>query len=757
MDEKKPAIEVIDAHQNNLKNISVTLPVGEITVFTGVSGSGKSSLVFGILAAESQRQLNFTFPSYLRNRLPQSGTPQVRHISGLSTAIIVDQKPIGTNSRSTVGTATDASPLLRLIFSRIGQPSAGYSPAFSFNDPSGMCPHCQGSGEVFDIDESELIDMHKSINEGAFNFKAYHPGSWYWKWYKRTQLFDADKKLIDYTPQELDLLLYAEPMPLKNPPPGWYATAKYEGIVHRFRKMFIDNISEGMQRRFRDDLERIIHKMKCPLCQGARLNQAALACKIDGQNIAQLSDLPVRHLVDIVSDWQSPDILPAVENLQLLLRTMIDLGLGYMQLSRPTPTLSGGEAQRIKMVRHLGSSLTRFTYIFDEPSTGLHPFEVKHFGEILKKLRDKGNTLFVVEHDPDLITIADNIVDMGPGSGDEGGNVLFSGPYAEFLLSDTATAKYMMSPRMFKTPRQPEHSGLILENINENNLKNISVEIYRRIVTVVTGLAGSGKSTLIRALLQRYPEVYFLDQSPLHGSIRSSIATYLNIMDTLRTYFAKANGVERSWFSTASKGACEACQGKGIRTTELAFLGNAEAECEACKGSGYNPTALSYRYQNKSIAEVMQLTVSQALAFFNGDTKVTEPLARMQQVGAGYLTIGRSTSTLSGGERQRVKLSTVIAQKEMILVLDEPTTGLHGQDVQHFLSLLQQLVDNGTTLIVVEHNLDVMLNADWIIDLGPKAGDEGGEIVYSGPAEAIVDCERSLTGQVLDRYLSESN
>ena len=756
MTKLKSTIEVIEASQNNLKNVSVSLPVDKITVFTGVSGSGKSSLVFGVLAAESQRQLNFTFPSYLRNRLPQSSTPHVRHISGLSTAIIVDQKPIGTNSRSTVGTATDASPLLRLIFSRVGKPWAGYSPAFSFNDASGMCPACQGSGEVFDIDESELIDMSKSINEGAFNFKAYQPGSWYWKWYKRTGLFDADKKLQDYTQQELELLLHAEPAPLKNPPAGWYATAKYKGIVHRFRHMFIDNISEGMQKRFHDELQRIIHKMTCPLCAGARLNQAALACKIDGQNIAQLSDLPVRRLVDIVSEWQSPDILPAVENLLLLLRTMIDLGLGYMQLSRTTPTLSGGEAQRIKMVRHLGSSLTRFTYIFDEPSTGLHPLEVQHFGEILRKLCDKGNTVLIVEHDPDLITLADHIVDMGPGSGSEGGNVLFSGPYAQFLRSGTPTAASMTAPRHFRTTRQPQQIALAIEDLNLNNLKDINVEIYQGILTVLTGVAGSGKSTLVKALIHRYPLISYLDQSPLHGSIRSTVATYLDIMDRIRTHFAKENGVARAWFSAASKGGCEVCKGKGIRTSELAFLGNAESECEACNGSGYNPTALNYLYRGSSIDQVMALTVSQALTFFADDTSITQPLLRMEQVGTGYLTIGRATSTLSGGERQRVKLSTVMAQREAILILDEPTTGLHGQDVSHFLALIQQLVDSGTTVIMVEHNLDVMLSADWIIDLGPGAGDEGGEIVYRGQADAIVDCTRSLTGKALRRYLQES-
>lgn len=757
MTKSKLTIEVIEASQNNLKNISVSLPVDEITVFTGVSGSGKSSLVFGVLAAESQRQLNFTFPSYLRNRLPQSGTPHVRHISGLSTAIIVDQKPIGTNSRSTVGTATDASPLLRLIFSRVGKPWAGYSPAFSFNDASGMCPACQGSGEVYDIDESELIDMSKSINEGAFNFKAYQPGSWYWKWYKRTGLFDADKKLQDYTQQELELLLHAEPAPLKNPPAGWYATAKYEGIVHRFRHMFIDNISQGMQKRFHDELQRIIHKMTCPLCAGARLNQAALACKIDGQNIAQLSDLPVRRLADIVSEWQSPDILPAVENLLLLLRTMIDLGLGYMQLSRTTPTLSGGEAQRIKMVRHLGSSLTRFTYIFDEPSTGLHPLEVQHFGKILRKLCDKGNTVLIVEHDPDLITLADHIVDMGPGSGSEGGNVLFSGPYPQFLRSCTPTAASMTAPRHFRTAREPQQIALAIKDLNVNNLKNINVEIYQGILTVLTGVAGSGKSTLVKALIHRYPHIRYLDQSPLHGSIRSTVATYLDIMDRIRTHFAKANGVARAWFSAASKGGCEVCKGKGIRTSELAFLGNAESECEACNGSGYNPTALSYLYRGSSIDQVMALTVSQALTFFADDTSITQPLLRMEQVGTGYLTIGRATSTLSGGERQRVKLSMVMAQQEAILILDEPTTGLHGQDVSHFLALIQQLVDSGTTVIMVEHNLDVMLSADWLIDLGPGAGDEGGEIVYRGQADAIVDCTRSLTGKALRRYLHESH
>lgn len=748
-------IEVVGACQNNLRNISVSIPVGELTVFTGVSGSGKSSLVFGVLAAESQRQLNFTYPAYVRNRLPHLGMPHVQHVAGLSTAIIIDQKPIGANSRSTIGTATDASPLLRLIFSRAGQPPAGFSPAFSFNDPAGMCPRCEGLGEILDVDESELVDLDKSINEGAFTFRSYQPGSWYWRWYKRTGLFDPDKKLRDYSKEDLDLLLYAEPAPLKSPPSDWYSTAKYEGIVHRFRSMFLGEISEARRKRLASDLDRIIHRMKCPACMGARLNQAALNCRIGELNIDELSWLPVKNLLSVVRAWEMPEVAPAIENLTNLLETMVDLGLGYLQLARITPTLSGGEAQRIKMVRHLGSSLTRFTYILDEPSSGLHPRDVRHLGEILTRLRDKGNTVLVVEHDPDIIEIADMVVEMGPGAGDEGGMVLFDGSLTELLKKDCPTARYLNQKRQFVSPRDPKGVAVVVRAGRRNNLKSVSTEIPAGVLTAITGVAGSGKSSLVQEMLIADPSLLLLDQSPMRGSVRSTVATYIEIMDAIRSLFAKANNVNAGWFTSASKGACPTCKGRGLLITELAFLDSTETECEECAGSGFNAISLNYLLDEKSIAEVLAMSATEAKVFFSDRApEVVAALSALEEVGLGHLSIGRSTSTLSGGERQRVKLAMTLRVDTRTLVLDEPTTGLHGLDVQRLLSLLSRLVIDGTTVIIVEHNLDSMLAADWILDMGPGAGDEGGQVVYNGPAKDIIHASNSRTGEELKRYLS---
>lgn len=747
-------IEVVGASQNNLRNISLSIPVDALTVFTGVSGSGKSSLVFGVLAAESQRQINFTYPAYVRNRLPHLGTPHVQHVAGLSTAIIIDQKAIGANSRSTVGTATDAAPLLRLIFSRMGRPPAGYSPAFSFNDPAGMCPHCEGLGEVLDVDVSELVDMDKSINEGAFTFQGYEPGSWYWRWYKRTGLFDPDKKLRDYSKEDLDLLLYAEPAPLKNPPADWYATAKYEGVVHRFRSMYLGEISEARHKRFAADLDRIVHRTTCPVCRGARLNETTLACKIGGRNIDDLSRMAVQDLLDLVQSWKMPEVAPAIENLATQLATMVDLGLGYLQLGRSTPSLSGGEAQRVKMVRHLGSSLTRFTYILDEPSTGLHPRDVRHLGAILKRLRDKGNTVLVVEHDPDLIEIADAVVDMGPGAGDQGGLVLFHGELSALLKQDTPTARYLQRERAFAEPRVPKGVAIKVRKARRNNLRAVDVDIPASVLTVITGVAGSGKSSLVQEMQIADPSIQLLDQSPLRGSIRSTVATYIGIMDVIRRLFAEANKVGVGWFSASSKGACPVCKGRGLRITELAFLDSTETECEACGGTGYNDTALGYKLNGNTIAEVVAMSAASAKAFFKDqEASLLHALDRLEEVGLSHLLIGRATSTLSGGERQRVKLAMTLDTDAGTLILDEPTTGLHGLDVKRLLILIGRLVDRGMTIVAVEHNMDAMLAADWIIDMGPGAGADGGAVVYSGPAPAILRSKGSLSGAELRRYI----
>ncbi|GAN59388.1 excinuclease ABC subunit A [Acetobacter cibinongensis] len=750
-------IEVLNATQNNLRGVSVSIPVGKITAFTGVSGSGKSSLVFGVLAAESQRQLNFTYPAYVRNRLPHGGTPQVDHISGLSTAIIIDQKAIGTNNRSTVGTATDAAPLLRLIMSRMGKPFVGYSNVFSFNDPAGMCPRCKGLGVAVDVDENELIDLDKSINEGAFRFAGYAPGTWYWKWYKRTGLFDADRKLRDYSKEDLDTLLYSEPTPLKNPPADWYATAKYEGVIHRFRSMYLGNASEGHKKRFAEDLDRIIHQTLCPDCKGARLNQRALSCRIDGQNIDDLCRLSIEDLRVVVEGWAMPEVAPAVENLGNQLSTLVDLGLGYLQLGRGTTTLSGGEAQRIKMVRHLGSSLTRFTYILDEPSTGLHPRDVRHLGEILKRLRDKGNTVLLVEHDPDLINIADFVVDMGPGPGAAGGKILFTGSLAELKGTSTPTGDYFRTKREFTSARKPQGDPVSVRNARRNNLQAVSVDIPRHVLTALTGVAGSGKSSLIKEILAVTPSAQLIDQSPLRGSTTSTVATYTGVMERIRDLFARANGVSRSWFTNASKGACPVCKGRGAIVTELAFLDSTEMTCEVCHGTGFNAKALGYRFDGQMIADVLAMSVDQAVHFLkNHDQESAETLERLQHVGLGYLTIGRSTSTLSGGERQRVKLAALLDEDVDILILDEPTTGLHGSDVTRLLGIIKTLVERGVTVLMVEHNLDAMLAADWIIDLGPGAGTQGGKVMYAGPASQILKAKHTVTGEELRRYVEEN-
>ncbi|HAT1583540.1 TPA: ATP-binding cassette domain-containing protein [Raoultella ornithinolytica] len=748
---------IVNATQNNLQGISVSLPVNAISVFTGVSGSGKSSLVFGVLAAESQRQLNFTYPTYLRNRLPHGSTPRADYISGLSTAVIIDQKPLGINSRSTLGTASDAYSLLRLIFSRVGVPSAGYSNAYSFNEPAGMCPNCQGLGFVTDIDESELIDMNKSINQGAFNFKGYAPGTWYWKWYKRSGLFDADMILINYPKPLLDTLLYAPPQKLKNPPANWYATAKYEGVVHRFRRMYLKEGNESHKKKYPDDFERIIHSIQCPECKGSRLNVKALNSLIEGKNINDLCQLSITDMLPIVLRWDMPAVAPAVENLKNILKTLCTLGLGYLQLSRSTTTLSGGEAQRLKMVRHLNSSLIRFIYILDEPSTGLHPRDVRNLADIFKKLRDKGNTVLIVEHDSDLIDCADFIVEMGPGPGTHGGKIIYSGPSAGLMAVNCATTTYLKYPRKFSKIHNFDNGFIYISEACLNNLKNININIPKQSFTVITGVAGSGKSSLVYEILKTHPSSKLIDQRPLRGSCSSTIATYTGLHHFLRKLYSKKNGVSQSWFTVSGKGACHECKGKGQITTELAFLESTSAICEACEGTGYNSTALSYLFKGKNIAETLAMPVSDALQFIgNHNSEINTILQRLEMVGLGYISTGRASNTLSGGERQRVKLATLLNENNDILILDEPTTGLHGLDVIHLLDLFHKLVDRGTTVIAVEHNLDSMLSADWIVDLGPGAGDNGGQLMYSGPSEGIINMDVSLTGQELKRYLNKN-
>lgn len=750
---KRENIEIFGAAENNLKHINVTIPKEKLVIFAGVSGSGKSSLAFDTIAVESNRQWQASYPMFLRQRLPRYEKPKADAMYNLTPAIVVDQKALGANVRSTVGTAVDVAPLIRLLFSRVGQPSAGGSMAYSLNHPHGMCPECTGLGEKVMLDESKLFDMDKSINEGAIRFSQFSGGSWQEFYYKFNPLYSADKKLRDFTKQEWKALRIGPDEPLvmdfiRNNT-GQVSKLPYEGVVTRFNRLYLNRDISKLRKSVREEVMQFIKKGPCSACGGSGLNPKALASKINGYTIRDYHDMQISDLIPVLEAIDHPLGKSIAAQILVCLRHMVDVGLGYLSLSRRTDTMSGGESQRLKMVRHLGSSLSNITYIFDEPTAGLHPADAQKIGKLLLALRDNHNTVLVVEHSRQMIELADHVVEMGPLAGAQGGQVIFQGTVEQLKQTDTLTAACMREKIALNTHPLPWTQSFLLEHVSRNNLKDVSVEIPKGILTAVTGVAGSGKSSLIRQeFVERYPDCIVIDQKPIGTSARSTPATYTGVMDDIRKLFAKENGVSAQWFSFNSKGACPVCKGKGEILPDVAFADPVAILCEECMGKRYNPTALSYPYQGKNIEEVMSLTIHQALEFFP-QPKIHERLQCMLDVGLGYMTLGQPTSTLSGGEVQRLKLASELHKQGNVYVLDEPTTGLHNRDVARLLQLLRRIVTAGNTVIVVEHRQELLAQADWIIDLGPEGGRKGGKVMFTGTPEQLLACADSLTGQYL--------
>ncbi|MCE7044328.1 excinuclease ABC subunit UvrA [Dyadobacter sp. CY312] len=740
-------IEIRGARENNLKNVSLRIPKRKITIFTGVSGSGKSSIVFDTIATEAQRQLNENFSMFIRNFLPKYAQPHADAIENLSMAIVVDQRRLGGNSHSTLGTITDIAPVLRLLFSRIGTPQIGNSNAFSFNDPQGMCPECSGLGKKMGVVADSFLDMTKSLNEGAVQVPVF--ASWERSSYASSGFFDNDKKLSDFTPEEMDLLLYGKNLKFKMQIGGGSMNATYLGIIEKFERSYIKRDIKTLSERTQKMVTPYIALGPCTVCKGTRLSQAALGCKIDGRNIAEMSAMEISELLSLIKEIKDPVASSMVVTLSERLQHLTDIGLEYLSLDRETSTLSGGESQRVKMVKHLSSSLIDVMYIFDEPSVGLHPRDVHRLNELLGKLRDKGNTVIVVEHDPDVIKVADHIVDVGPHAGSNGGEIVFEGSYAELIKADTLTGRHIKQALPLKENTRKPLGQLSVKNAKINNLQNVSVDIPVGVLTVVTGVAGSGKSSLInQVFLKQHPKAIVIDQSAVGTSTRSNPATYTGVMDDVRKAFAKTNNVSASLFSFNSKGACENCQGTGVIYTDLAFLDGIKSPCEICEGKRFKEEVLAYKLDGKSISEVLELTVQQALDYFK-QKEILHKLQAMSDVGLDYLTLGQPLSTLSGGECQRIKLASELHKNGSVYVLDEPTTGLHMSDITHLLAIMNRLVDAGNTMIVIEHNLDVIRNADWIIDMGPDGGTKGGKVVFEGTPAQLMNAEGSITSKYL--------
>ncbi|ASE60775.1 excinuclease ABC subunit UvrA [Chryseobacterium indologenes] len=745
-------IEITNARQNNLRNVSIKIPKHEIVVFTGVSGSGKSSLVFETIGAEAQRQINETQNSFIRNRLQHYGVPDVDKIENLNVPIIINQKRLGGNARSTVGTAADVSASLRLLFSRMGKPFVGYSNVFSFNNPQGMCPECEGLGFVQALNINTLIDKNKSLLEGAIRFPTFQPGGWRLTRYTLSGYFDNDKKLKDFSGKEWEMLLYAPEHKPKHPHKDWGKTVKYEGIIPRIEKAFLKKDSkENITRK--DALNTIVMTKTCPVCEGKRLNEKILSCKIKGKNIADCSSMAIDELLEFINSLDSKMYEVVISELSVKLQNIITIGLQYLTLDRSTNTLSGGESQRIKMVRSLGNSLVDLLYIFDEPSIGLHPKDLQNIISIIKQIRDKGNSVLIVEHDPDLIKMADHIVDMGPGSGKNGGEVVYEGTFEHLKASKGKTGAYFARKPSVKNQFRKPDGVLKIENANLYNLKNVSVNIPTGVMSVITGVAGSGKSTLInRVLPDFYPDLTIIDQSLFAASARSNLLTYLGISDTVRKLFAQSNHVSEKLFSRNSEGACPNCKGLGVERIDLAFMDDIEQPCEVCSGSGFNPDVLKYQYKGKTIAEVMSMTVLEGVLFFK-DESVLKNFDLLLQLGLDYLTLGQRLDSFSGGERQRLKLTRELKNTGQIIVLDEPSTGLHPSDTQKLLTFFNHLVEQGNTLIVIEHNLDIIAQADWIIDIGPGAGKYGGKIVFEGTPQDLLKDKKSYTAEFLRKHI----
>ena len=747
---KQDKIEIRGLRQNNLKNVSLDIPKEKIVVFTGVSGSGKSSIVFDTIAAESQRQMNETYTAFMRGRLPKYEKPKVERIDNLSASIIVDQSRLGGNARSTVGTISDMYAALRLLFSRIGTPYAGTASYFSFNDPNGMCKACSGIGKILDLDIERAINPEKSWNESMLELPAFGVGNYYWKQYTGSGLFDLDKKYRDYTQEERNLLLFGSRVP-----GGPREHKKVEGIKTQFQRLCLMKGPEEQNDHTLRKLNQFMEEKTCPVCRGRRLNEKSLSCKVAGYSIDQMCAMEFTELVKVLNTVDDPRAATIVDALTASLNRMIDIGLPYLSMDRESSTLSGGEAQRLKLVRYMGSSLTGMTYIFDEPSTGMHPRDVYRMTRLLQSLRDKGNTVLVVEHDRDVIAIADEVIDVGPLAGKNGGEILFQGSYEALLLSGTRTGEALKQAAPLKAaPRAPKQF-LPVRDACVHNLKHVSVDIPLNVLTVVTGVAGSGKSSLIRDVFakQYADRVVLVDQSPVTATGRSTPATFLGFFDEIRKAMAAENGVDASLFSFNSRGGCPVCGGRGQIVTELVFMDPVTTVCEACEGKRYSKEALSYRYHGKNIVEILDMSAGEAYAFFRENRKLQKALGAMLEVGLPYLSLGQPLSTLSGGERQRVKLAKYLDKKGNIYVLDEPTTGLHASDVKKVMELLDSLVVRGNTVIVIEHNLDVMKQADWLIDVGPDGGSAGGEIVFTGTPREMVEQGATITAEYLRKSL----
>lgn len=741
------SIIVRGARENNLKGVSLDIPKRRITVFTGVSGSGKSSLVFGTIAAESQRLINETYPAFVQQFMPKYGQPDADQLENISAAIIVDQQRLGGNSRSTVATVTDTAQMLRVLFSRLAEPRLGPPGLYSYNDPRGMCPDCEGIGQVAAMNMAAVIDETRSLNGGALLPKDYAVDSWYWEIYANSGLFDMDKPIAQYSAEERENLFHLDDgRKVKVGKIG----LTYEGIVTKLKKGLGSKDPDSLQPHVRREYDAIFTRAICPACLGARLNKAARESRIGRHNIAELSAMQVSDLARLVREIDAREVRPMLAALAARLDNLVTIGLGYLSLDRESATLSGGESQRVKMVRHLGSSLTDITYVFDEPSVGLHPHDVGRLAGLMVQLRDKGNTVLIVEHKPDMIAIADHVVDMGPLAGSKGGEVVYEGDFAGLLTSGTLTGRHMNTHQPIKEKvREPQGAALRIENAQLNNLKNVSVAIPRGVLTAVTGVAGSGKSSLIQGCLPlAYPDTIIIDQNLARGSRRSNTATYTGILDGVRKAFAKANGVEASLFSANSKGACPDCNGLGVIFTDLAHLDPMVTMCETCEGKRFVPEVLAHHLRGKSIADVYEMNIEDAAGFFT-ETAIAKILRGLVDVGLGYLTLGQPLSTLSGGERQRLKLAAELGKKGNIYVLDEPTTGLHMNDVDTLIGLFDRLVDAGSTVIVIEHNRDVIARSDWVIDLGPGAGHEGGAVQFEGVPAALAKSAGSVTGQYL--------
>lgn len=744
-------LRLIGLTQNNLQHLSLEIEKNQLIVFTGVSGSGKSSLVFDTIAAEAQRQMNANYSSFVRNRMPKFLKPKAERIENLNPAIVIDQTPLGGNQRSTVGTITETYSLLRLLFSRIGQPQIGSASHFSFNHPQGMCQKCSGLGQVNQINLEKLIDQEKSWNQGAVQDTRYAVGHWYWKQYAAADFFDNDLPLKELTTAQWNQLFYGHPE--KDAAP---INPKLEGIYRNYERIMLKRDLTGHSKMYEEKLKELLVEAPCPDCEGRRLNQAALSVQINGCSIADCVSMDMNELLNFLKELHYPEVSEVINEIKQQLQRLIDIGLDYLQLDRQTPSLSGGEAQRVKLVKYMGSALNGMFYIFDEPSTGMHARDVSRINRLLQDLRDKENTVFVVEHDPDVIAVADEVIDIGPLAGKQGGEIVFRGDYPALLQSDSLTGKEICQTLPLNTHPRKWHEKITINDANLHNLKNVTVDIPKHVLTVVTGVAGSGKSTLITKVLpKQYPnEISLINQAPIKATNRATPATYLGIYDEIRRSFAKANQVPVGMFSFNSTGACPACNGKGETTVELVFMDPIVNVCETCGGSRFSEEALSYQLKGCSILDVLAMTPKEVQDFYSGiaSKKMLDKLQAMIDTGLTYLPLGRTLTTLSGGERQRLKLTKAITQNESVFVLDEPTTGLHLSDIKKLNGLFQRMVDKGNTLIIIEHHSEIIKQADWVIDIGPDGGVKGGNVVFSGVPADLLE-----SGTITGEYLKKSN